>query len=69
MSNGYQLEIMRQSDGRVMLSYWDWKHGQDRIFSILPDGTCYRNYAGKERKVIDLPKELLDLAFWLEEGG
>lgn len=66
MSNGHQLEISRQPDGRVLLSYWDWQHGQDRIFSIRPDGTCYQIYAGEEGKVIDLPKELMDLVDWLE---
>jgi hypothetical protein len=64
MSNGHKLEI-RHNRESVELIYWDWLHGQDRIYTIHPDGTCYEMIDESETP-IDLPQELLKLNTWLE---
>lgn len=65
MSNEHKLEIVRHADGYVELIYWDWLHGQDRFYTIRPDGTCYQTIEENEEPV-DLPQALLDLGNWLE---
>lgn len=64
MSNGHKLEIIQHEDGRIELIYWDWLHGQDRIYEIRPTGECYQTTDG-DSQTIDLAQALLELGEWL----
>ncbi len=39
MSNN--MELSSWGNGRVKLAFWDYLSGNDRIFSLEPDGTVF----------------------------
>lgn len=37
MSNGHKLELIRITDNRIELAYWDYWYGHDVVFIIHAD--------------------------------
>ena len=78
MSNNMELYMM--TDRQVRLCFWDWLHGEDRVFTIETDGTVFEETIGEDdgtvleypigeeketRKIVNLVEELRKIALTL----
>lgn len=68
MSNGYQLELIRDDrDGGALLTFWDHQRGEDKVWKIFSDGSV-RTPEGIDVKSADMiGKSLLLFLDWIEE--
>ena len=46
------LELLRWGDGSARLVYWDSLHGEDIIFTLKDDGTCYMELGNNSSSLI-----------------
>jgi len=60
------MELLRWADGKVHLSYWDTKNGEDIIFTLYEDGKAIP-IEGKQS--VNLVKELINLCNTLQRNS
>lgn len=69
MSNGWKLELLREENGDICLTFWDSLHGEDRCWIVdLGDSQIYHADNGEKQgsPIYDFGAEIQRLMDWLE---